>query len=95
LRNKNKKLRQNAWQRLDERCLARSDSRSSQNGVNQPQYFRRLDENKSTLAMSTATRNRFCPAKLLAQEIPAPSLFQIDGIILATWPDHTADPDSA
>jgi hypothetical protein len=49
LRNENKKLCQDAWQRLDERCLARSDSRSCQNGVNQPQYFRRLDENKFTL----------------------------------------------
>jgi hypothetical protein len=36
LRNENKKLRADARQRLDERCLAQSDSRQSQNTTTRP-----------------------------------------------------------
>jgi hypothetical protein len=49
LLNKGLKFRQDVRQRLDERCLARSNSRAVQNGTNPPCYFRYWDANSSAL----------------------------------------------
>jgi hypothetical protein len=49
LLHKNMVFRQKVRQRLDERCLARSDSQTARNGASRPLYSRYLDKNKFAL----------------------------------------------
>jgi hypothetical protein len=49
LLHKNMVFWQKVRQRLDERCLARSDSQTARNGASRPLYSRYLDKNKFAL----------------------------------------------